>query len=86
MHPKARPTANEIQAHVTGLLGGPEKKLLEKLLEAYPAGMTQELHAIACDYKPGSSSYRNPRSRLAALDLLRYSGDEVYAEKWLFLE
>jgi uncharacterized protein len=86
IHPKARPTANEIQAHVLHLLDGPERKLLEKLLEEYPAGMTQELHAIACNYKPGSSSYRNPRSKLAALDLLRYSGSDVYAEKWLFLE
>jgi hypothetical protein len=86
MHPKARPTASEIQAHVLHLLDGPERKLLELLLEAYPGGLTQEEHAIKSNYKPGSSSYRNPRSKLAALDLLRYSGSDVYAEKWLFLE
>lgn len=84
--PAVRPTANEIQAHVLHLLKGPERKLLEKLLEAYPSGMTQEMHAIACGYTPGSSSYRNPRSSLSAVELLRYSGEEVYAEKWLFLE
>jgi hypothetical protein len=86
MHPKARPTANEIQAHVLNKLKGPERKLLEKLLEVYPGGMTQEEHAKACNYAPGSSSYRNPRSALAGFELLRYSGSDVYAEKWLFLE
>lgn len=84
--PTARPSAQEIQNRVKGLLGGPEKKLLEHLLEAYPGGMTQDHHAENCGYAPGSSSYRNPRSKLSALGLLRYEGDMVYAEKWLFLE
>lgn len=87
LQPKARPTAQEIQSHVLHLLNGPEKKLLEKLLEAYPAGIMQDEHAKMCNYAPGSSSYRNPRSKLSALGLLRYSGDSmVYAEPWLFLE
>jgi hypothetical protein len=85
--PKARPTASEIRTHVMALLGGPERRLLEKLVEVYPQPMTQHDHAVACNYAPGSSSYRNPRSHLASLELLDYQKpDSVIASKWLFLE
>lgn len=84
--PERVATSAELQDRVLDILAGPEKKLMNELLDKYPAGMTQEEHAIASGYTPGSSSYRNPRSKLASLGLLRYEGDRVYAEKWLFLE
>lgn len=85
--PQTRPTGAEIRAHVVALLDGPERRLLEKLIDVYPAKLTQEEHAILCNYAPGSSSYRNPRSHLASLELLDYQKpDSVIASKWLFLE
>jgi hypothetical protein len=84
--PIERPTTMQIVTKVMELLDGPPRKLLEHLIKQYPGGMTQEQHAIATGYTPGSSSYRNPRSKLAALNLLRYEGEYVYAQKWLFLE
>jgi hypothetical protein len=84
--PFEQPTSAQIIAKVMGLLDGPPQKLLKELIDVYPQGMTQDHHAENCGYAPGSSSYRNPRSKLSALGLLRYEGDMVYAEKWLFLE
>ncbi len=84
--PIARPTAEQIQNRVLATLKGPPVKLMRDLLEVYPQGLTQKEHAERNNYTDGSSSYRNPRSKLSALGLLRYEGDMVYAEKWLFLE
>lgn len=86
IHPVATPTADEIQAHVFALLEGPTNKLLRELVNVYPNGMTQDEHAEKTGYPPGSSGYRNPRSKLSSLGLLRYEGEQVFAEKWLFLE
>jgi len=79
-------TAKQLQLKVMDRLPGPECKLLEALIEAYPDGLTNEELAARTGYSVGGGAYNNPRGRLRSLGLIDYRGGQVRALPLLFLE
>ena len=77
-------TNEEIQSMWLSKLSGPEKKLLEPLIKAYPESVTKELLAYQTAYSPNGGAFRNPLSRLKSTGLIEYIGNSVRATKELF--
>lgn len=84
--PETPLTAAALQAEVFRRLPGPEKRILEPLLRAYPDWLTNEETATRAGYSAAGSAYRNPRSRLRSLDLIHVRDGHVRAAGLLFLE
>jgi len=53
-------------------LPGPESRILEPLLDAYPSDMSTEELAEAAGYSSGGGAFNNPRGRLRTLGLIDY--------------
>lgn len=79
-------TAIEMQNRVRARLPGPERKLLDALLEAYPEPLTNEELAQRTDYSPDGGAFNNPRGRLRTLGLITYERGVARAAPVLFLE
>lgn len=73
-----------IQERALSNIDGPEKRLLEPLLKAYPDGMSNDELAAASRYAATSSSYGVPRAKLKSLGLIKYEGGTVTASDILF--
>jgi len=85
--PDAPLTADELQARVMSRLPGPERKLLEALIDAYPEPLANEELAERAGYSPGGGAFNNPRGRLRSLGLVDYpERGVVVARPLLFLE
>jgi hypothetical protein len=83
--PDSVATNEELHARVLARLGGPEKRLLQPLLEAYPDSMSNEELANAAGYSGGGGAFNNPRGRLRTLGLIEYRGaGQVAARALLF--
>lgn len=79
-------TTERLHEVVLDKLDGPERKLLEPLLQAYPDGISNtELAAMSGYSHERSSGYRNPRGRLKTFGLIDYSSNGVKAKEILFL-
>lgn len=59
-----------------GQLGGPEKKILQPLVDAWPNTMTKDELAAAAGYAPVGGGFNNPLSRLRTLELVT-RGSEI---------
>ncbi len=84
--PETPLTTEEMHNRVLSILRGPERKLLEVLLEIYPDEISNEELAERAGYSAGGGAYNNPRGRLRSLGLIEYKGQGVKAREILFLE
>ena len=85
--PEKIATNQELHNRVLERLGGPERRLLQALLESYPSLMSNEDLAAASGYTVGAGAFNNPKGRLKSLGLIDYprSGHAV-AKSLLFPE
>ena len=84
--PEDSPTTEELHRRVMNLLPGPEKRLLQPLLDSYPDPMTNDELAAAANYEPGGGAFNNPRGRLKSLGLIEYPAKGIIvASSVLFL-
>ena len=71
--PHNRPSSNsDLHARILEQLPGPERKILEVLLDFYPAEINNEQLAAKSNYSHTSTSYTNPRGKLMKLGLIEY--------------
>ncbi len=87
-YPDFAPSGQEFRDAVLDKLAGPERKILARLIQRYPAAMDQEELAADCGYRNvRSGGFANPRSRLSTLGLIEYPGPgRVTAKDLLFPE
>lgn len=64
------PTGQALIDHWMGQLKGPEKKILQPLIDAHPRTMTKDELADAAGYDPSGGGFNNPLSRLRSLELV----------------
>jgi hypothetical protein len=80
-------TTEELQRRVMERLPGPERRILEVILQAYPNPLANDECARQAGYEPGGGAYNNPRGRLRSLGLIEYpQAGYVKARGLLFLE
>lgn len=80
-------TAEELQRRVLERLPGPERKILQVCLDAYPEKLTNEQCAERAGYTAGGGGFNNPKGRLRSLGLVDYpERNHVVALPLLFLE
>ncbi len=79
-------TTDEIHAAVLNRLGGPERRILTPLLEAYPEPLDNEELAARAGYDSKGGAYNNPRSKLRTLGLIeKVAPGQFQARKILFV-
>lgn len=66
------PTNEALHSAIMAKLGGPERRLLEPLLKAYPKSLDNDSLAGEAGYSVSSSSFSVPRSRLKTFGLIEY--------------
>jgi hypothetical protein len=64
------PEGQALLDHWMGQLSGPERKILQPLIDAYPNTLTKEALADAAGYAPVGGGFNNPLSRLRTLELV----------------
>lgn len=85
--PEVPLTTAELHRAVLDRLPGPEQKILQPLLDAYPGSLSNEDLAEASGYTQGGGAFNNPRGRLRTLGLIDYpSPGQVVAREILFLK
>jgi hypothetical protein len=77
-------TGDELRRRVLDRLEGPQRRLLEPLLEAYPNALSNEELAKRAGYSADSSSYGVPRSQLKKYGFIQYRDGQVVAREILF--
>lgn len=65
-------SGDQLRATVIDRLAGPERKLLEPLIDAYPGALTTEELAERSGYGAGGGAFNNTRGRLRTLGLADY--------------
>lgn len=65
-------TTAELQRRILERLPGPEQRILQVLIEAYPNAVDNDSCAKAAGYTPDGGAYNNPRGRLRTLGLIDY--------------
>jgi hypothetical protein len=79
-------TTEELHKTIMEKLDGPEKKLLQPLLDAYPESMRQEDLCREAGYQHvRSTGYTNPRGRLNTWGLIAYDKESIRATDILFI-
>jgi uncharacterized protein len=58
-------------------LPGPERRILQPLLDAYPNSIVSEQLAEMAGYSHTSTGFTNPRARLRTLGLIEYLPDQM---------
>lgn len=71
-YPLAPGTQDELHAAVLERLKGPERRILEPLLEAYPDPLSNEELAERAGYSAKGGAFNNPKGRLRTLELIKY--------------
>ena len=80
-------TTQALHAHVLERLPGPEQRLLQPLLAAWPKALGDTELAEVSRYTAGSGAFNNPKGRLRSLGLIEYPQPrEARARDLLFLE
>lgn len=80
-------TAEELQRKVLERLPGPERKILQVLIDHYPNAVTNEDCAAESGYTAGGGGFNNPKGRLRSLGLIDYpERNYAVAKPLLFLE
>lgn len=83
--PDAVPSREELHRRVLGKLGGPQQRILQVALAAYPDGLSNTDVAERAGYSHTSTGYTNPRGALRTLSLIDYPAPgQVRAADWLF--
>lgn len=78
-------TTNELHRKVLEKLPGPERKLMQPILDAFPGDLSNEELAEKSGYSLLSSGFTNARGRLRTLGLIEYpQPGRVVAKKILF--
>lgn len=81
------PTTEGLHAAVLERLSGPERRILQPLLDAYPVAMANAELAEAAGYGAGGGAFNNPKGRLRTLGLVDYPAPgQVVARDILFPE
>lgn len=76
----------DLHAMVRAILNGPQWRILEPLLNAYPDDMTRDDLAAAANYEVGGGSFQNPLGSLRTLGLVDYpSPGRVVAQSVMFI-
>jgi len=70
--PAAKPTVTELHQRVMGILDGPKRRILQVVIESYPAALARADLAAAANYSESSSSFTNPLGSLRSLGLIDY--------------
>lgn len=70
--PAARGSADQLRATVLARLAGPERRVLEPLITAYPDPLTVDELAARSGYGAGGGAFGNTRGRLRTLGLVDY--------------
>lgn len=65
-------TNKGLQEAVMARLGGPERKILQPLLDCYPEAISHTELAGLAGYGAGGGAFNNPKSRLRTLGLIDY--------------
>lgn len=74
-----------IRRLVLSQLSGPERRILEAAIAAYPEAGSNEQIAAHAGYSASSTSYTNPRGALKTKELITYPAPGmVMAAEWLF--
>jgi hypothetical protein len=80
-------TTAELHRKVMERLPGPERKILQVLLDVYPDDLPYDELARRSGYAEGGGAFNNPRGRLRSLGLVDYPAPgRVVARPILFLE
>ncbi len=78
-------TRHTMHERVLSVLGMPEQKILQPLLEAYPAPLSFEDLASQAGYEASGGSFKNSRGKLNTMRFIRYSGKgRAVAAEFLF--
>jgi uncharacterized protein len=84
--PQSSLTTEELHRRVLERLPGPERKLLQVLLDVYPNDVSNEELAERTSYTAGGGAFNNPKGRLRTLGLIEYlNGGRIKARSILFL-
>ena len=65
-----------------GNLGGPERKILRRVADAWPNAIHLQNLAVDTNYAPEGGAFRNPLSRLRTLQLITGKGEVRAAEEF----
>lgn len=83
--PAVAPTQDAFHAAVRAKLSGPQFRVLEPAMAAYPGSIASEEVAAAAGYSAGSGGFNNLRGSLRTLTLIDYpTPGQVRAADWLF--
>lgn len=86
VYPENTSTTEELHEKIYAILPGPERRLLQAIIEAYPESLTVEELAERTGYTAGGGALNNPKGRLRTLGLIKYpSSGRVMAEDLLFI-
>ena len=81
------PAVEELHSRVMGILDGPQRRILQPLLDAYPDELTREAVAAKANYEPNGGAFQNPLGSLRSLGLIDYPAPgRVVALPVLFLQ
>lgn len=69
------PTGQALIDHWMGQLSGPERKILQPLIDAWPNTLSKEALADVAGYTPVGGGFNNPLSRLRTLELVTRGPD-----------
>lgn len=83
--PAVEPTRDAFHAAVRAKLKGPQVRLLDPVIAAYPGSIASDDLASSAGYSPGSGNFNNLRGSLRTIGLIDYpSPGQVRAADWLF--
>lgn len=73
-HPETPLTDEALQHMVMKRLTGPQQRVLQPLIDAWPEDMSTEALAAAAGYEAGGGAFNNTRGSLRTLGLIDYPG------------
>ena len=83
--PAIAPTRGAFHCAVRSKLKGPQVRLLDPVLAAYPDSIASDDVAAVAGYSPGSGNFNNLRGSLKTIGLVEYpSPGQMRAADWLF--
>lgn len=81
------PEEEELRRRIARVLAGPEKKILDVLMESRGQSLSREEIAEKSGYAVSSGSFKNPLGALRSKGFVEYpSPGTVKAAAWLFLD
>lgn len=80
------PDQEEVHRRIRNILDGPERKILDVLLQLHGESISKEELAEKSGYTFGGGGFNNPLGRLRTAGFVEYSGQGAKACDWLFTE